>query len=227
MHVPSTTIASDHPYVRCVHLFMHVQCLLPVPFHARTMSVACTFSCQNHIYTAYVRYFWQGNYHIYGHIRCIYTVLANPTVACTFSCTYDVCCVHLFMHVRCLLRAPLHARMMSVACTFSCTYDVCCVYLFMHVRCLLPRVGQNHIHTVYARYFWQGNYHIYSHIRCIYTVLANPTDACTFSCTYDVCCLYLFMQYDVCCVHLFMHVRCPLRAPFHARVSGIVCLYCI
>ena len=193
MHVPSTTIASDHPYVRCVHLFMHVQCLLPVPFHARTMSVACTFSCQNHIYTAYVRYFWQGNYHIYGHIRCIYTVLANPTVACTFSCTYDVCCV----------------------------------YLFMHVRCLLPRVGQNHIHTVYARYFWQGNYHIYSHIRCIYTVLANPTDACTFSCTYDVCCLYLFMQYDVCCVHLFMHVRCPLRAPFHARVSGIVCLYCI
>jgi len=27
----------------------------------------------------YIRYFWQGNYQIYGHIRFIYTVLANPT----------------------------------------------------------------------------------------------------------------------------------------------------
>jgi hypothetical protein len=31
----------------------------------------------------YIRYFWQGNHQIYGHIRCMYTVLANPTyVAC-------------------------------------------------------------------------------------------------------------------------------------------------
>ena len=34
---------------------------------------------QNHIYTACIRCFWQGNHHIYGHIWCIYTVLANPT----------------------------------------------------------------------------------------------------------------------------------------------------
>jgi hypothetical protein len=33
----------------------------------------------NPIYTVYLRYFWQGNYHTYGHIRCVYTVLANPT----------------------------------------------------------------------------------------------------------------------------------------------------
>jgi len=33
---------------------------------------------QNHIYTMYIRYYWQGNHQIYGHIRCIYTVLANP-----------------------------------------------------------------------------------------------------------------------------------------------------
>ena len=26
-----------------------------------------------------IRYFWQGNHQIYGHIRCIFTVLANPT----------------------------------------------------------------------------------------------------------------------------------------------------
>jgi len=38
----------------------------------------CRFG-QNHIYTVHIRYFWQGNHQIYGHIRCIYTVLANPT----------------------------------------------------------------------------------------------------------------------------------------------------
>jgi len=36
------------------------------------------------------------------------------------------------------------------------------------------RVGQNHIYTVCIRYFWQGNHHIYAHLRCRYTVLANP-----------------------------------------------------
>jgi len=29
-------------------------------------------------YTVYIRYFWQGNHHTYGRIRCVYTVLANP-----------------------------------------------------------------------------------------------------------------------------------------------------
>jgi len=38
----------------------------------------------------------------------------------------------------------------------------------------MNRVGQNHIYTVHIRYFWQGNHQIYGHIRCIYTVLANP-----------------------------------------------------
>ena len=34
---------------------------------------------QNPIYMVYIRCFWQGNHQIYGHIRCIYTVLASPT----------------------------------------------------------------------------------------------------------------------------------------------------
>jgi hypothetical protein len=29
----------------------------------------------------YIRYFWQGNHQTYGHIRCIYTVLANSNNA--------------------------------------------------------------------------------------------------------------------------------------------------
>jgi len=38
---------------------------------------------QNHtfigIYGIYTEfYFWQGNHHTYGHIRCVYTVLTNP-----------------------------------------------------------------------------------------------------------------------------------------------------
>jgi len=33
---------------------------------------------QNNIYTVYIQYVWQGNHQIYGHIRCIYMVLANP-----------------------------------------------------------------------------------------------------------------------------------------------------
>jgi hypothetical protein len=33
----------------------------------------------------YIRYFWQGNHHTYSHIRCVYTVLANPVyVRCCF-----------------------------------------------------------------------------------------------------------------------------------------------
>jgi hypothetical protein len=40
------------------------------------------------------------------------------------------------------------------------------------------RVGQNHIYiyiyTAYVRYVWQGDHQIYSHMRCIYTILANP-----------------------------------------------------
>ena len=38
----------------------------------------------------------------------------------------------------------------------------------------IGRVGQYPTYTVYIRYFWQENHQIYSHIRCIYTVLANP-----------------------------------------------------
>jgi hypothetical protein len=32
-------------------------------------------------------YFWQGNHQRYGHIRCIYTVLANPINVYWYMCT--------------------------------------------------------------------------------------------------------------------------------------------
>jgi len=37
---------------------------------ARTIYIWCT---------VYIRFFWRENHQMYGHIRCIYTVLANPT----------------------------------------------------------------------------------------------------------------------------------------------------
>ena len=40
---------------------------------------------------------------------------------------------------------------------------------------VVSRVGQNHKYTVHIRYFWQGNHQIYGHVRCIYTVMANPS----------------------------------------------------
>jgi len=57
----------------------------------------------------------------------------------------------------------------------------------VHCTCVWPkiRVGQNHIYTVYIRYFWQGNNQIYGHIRCIYMVLANPTLVCGLKCMPD------------------------------------------
>ena len=36
----------------------------------------------------------------------------------------------------------------------------------------MRKVGQNYLYTVYTRYFWHPQ--IYSHIWCVYTVLANP-----------------------------------------------------
>jgi len=41
--------------------------------------------------------------------------------------------------------------------------------------CYRHRVGQDHIYTVYIRYFWQGFHQRYGHIRRIYTVLAKPS----------------------------------------------------
>jgi len=58
------------------------------------------------------------------------------------------------------LSNPNHCKISySTSCNFSCT---------------ISRVGQDHIYTTYIRHFWQGNHHIYGHIRCIYTVLVNP-----------------------------------------------------
>ena len=71
----------------CCHS-SHIQ--LPSPYVKRPSlwletSVLCNMHRvgQNHKYAVYVWYIWQGNHQIYGHIRRIYTVLANPI--CTWE----------------------------------------------------------------------------------------------------------------------------------------------
>jgi len=119
---------------------------------------------QNHIYTVYIRYSWQGNQEIYDHIRCICTVLANT----------------MFL----IIISPW--RILSTALQLLCAQAVSLPHTLPHTAVTsrkknlnkrqMCKVGQNHIYTVYVRYFWQRNHLIYGHIRCIYTVLANPTN---------------------------------------------------
>jgi len=74
---------------------------------------------------------------------------------------------------------------------------------------LILRVGQDHIYTVYIRYFWQGNHQICGHIRCICTVLADPTH---FACT-----LFLWQK---CQVHP-SHVIAAARGCVHCNVETL------
>jgi hypothetical protein len=103
----------------------------------------------------YIRYLRSGNHYIYGLIRCISTVLANPKYA-TFIGTNEG---SLFGPLLCFPASNAHLPATIPFLT--------CIHMV--------RIGQNHIYTVYIRYFWQGYHQIYGHIRCIYTVLANPT----------------------------------------------------
>ena len=78
-------------------------------------SKPCTVTAQQHVAThagvakkkyiyifIYIRYFWQGNHQIYGHIRCVCTILANPTHTHTYTCTYSHTCT-LCTHLQCMV----------------------------------------------------------------------------------------------------------------------------
>ena len=108
------------------------------------MDVGCDYAAcvvfrvgQNHIYTVYIRYFWQENHQIYGvYIRFWPTLVV----------LYAVCSLWPAL----LVQAPRCTKRLE-AVDVGCDYAACVVF----------RVGQNHIYTVYIRYFWQGNHQIY------------------------------------------------------------------
>jgi hypothetical protein len=67
----------------CESVCVPAQCTLFVLYLCLNGHYVLWYACmcrvvQNHIYTVYIRFVWQGNHQIHGHIQCIYTVLANP-----------------------------------------------------------------------------------------------------------------------------------------------------
>jgi hypothetical protein len=88
--------------------------------------------------------------------------------------SFSFACMHRFGSTRrgnTTQAVRAHAFMCSCECKDEMSLWCVCAMFWLHII----RVGQNHIYTVYIQYFWQGNFNMYGHIRCIYTVLANPT----------------------------------------------------
>ena len=93
------------------------------------------------------------------------TITYNQTYIAPYIHHYIQSHIFRHQHTGMVLTVPINA----CNCTSSCTHIIThCIRSSTHTT----RVGQNHI---YIRYFWLGNQQIYGHIRCIYTVLANPT----------------------------------------------------
>ena len=78
------------------------------------------------------------------------------------SAIYSHLCTHAHTHTN----THIHTRTHTHIHTYT--------HVHTHTQTHTQRVGQNHIYTVYTRCFWQGNHQINCHVRCIYTVLANP-----------------------------------------------------
>jgi len=76
--------------------------------------------------------------------------------------------------------------------------------------------GQDHIYSVYT-VFWQGNHRIYGHIRCIYTVLANPTDMLQIS---QASWLSVSLANVLCACVAVLSV--PVRGPPLAKTASVL-----
>jgi hypothetical protein len=126
----------------------------------------CRFG-QSYIYTVYIRWFWQGNHQIYGHIRCIYTVLANPMHVC-FSC----CLPSLQITANCLHPGVVKTELGRYMITEENKWYMVRVWLCMYVCCT----------------------RIYLSLLCIFYRLISPTgyrNNCVCVCTSLLCLFYL------------------------------------
>ena len=119
-------------------------------------------------------------------------------------------------------------HMCCVGCVFPCR-----LYSDRHFNVLLSlksthassertfqirSVGQNPIYTVYIyTVFWQGNHRIYGHIRCIYTVLANPTDMLQIS---QASWLSVSLANVLCACVAVLSV--PVRGPPLAKTASVL-----
>jgi len=102
-------------------------------------------------------------------VNCVSVIMSESVKfvgVCEDHSAVAVNCVSVIMSESVRFVGVCEASWNVLECAFV---SDCSTKLHIH------RVGQNHIYMVYIRYFWQGNHQIYGHIRCIYTVLANPT----------------------------------------------------
>ena len=101
---------------------------------------------------------------------CAYTHIHTHTH--TLTHTHQVCCTRLCVYTQADFKKSAFGRVKGNSAASEIRYDAIVISSSSQVLDMC-RVGQNHIYTVYIRYFWQGNYQIYGHTRCVYTVLAN------------------------------------------------------
>jgi hypothetical protein len=91
-----------------------------VSFFACTMHVTSIGLARTiYLYTVFIRCFWQGNHHIYGHIRCIYTVLANPT---HHTCSFTLGTMRFLTHFAYVMHVTSHNRSAPVGTMLLLTH---------------------------------------------------------------------------------------------------------
>jgi len=121
---------------------------------------AHTWSCQNHVYTVYIQYFWQGNPQIYGHIRCVYTVLANLKLRCPMRCSCHSMLFIISIWTLLLIQAACYKlcyRAMGLLPRLVWgVISAACVMSFRHtIGCLSCFIGHSHTHSWdFVLFYW-------------------------------------------------------------------------
>jgi len=89
------------------------------------------------LYTVHIQYFWQGHHLIYGHIQCVFTVLAKPvylrcskqvanTHTVTFVCVYDSGYYKTQLQIICSHFIPLRIQFRGrLGCVVPLSWRLC------------------------------------------------------------------------------------------------------
>jgi len=186
---------------------LHSKCAIKKPQLPCASPVACfKVMCrigQSHIYMVYIRHLWQGNHQAYGHIRCIYTVLANPSyvkLPLLFQLPYDI--THAQIHI------STHAHIYTHTYTQTNTHIHIHIHTPHNTHLLLHAAGASCNEDAHSHYF--SSPHLPSHTQPqspntqrYWQPLSGGSSACVCVCVRDVsiltniCCLYLNVGRDV------------------------------
>ena len=111
----------------------------------------------------YIRYFWQGIHHTYGHIRCRYTVLANPT----YTQRGRVRAFHIHLHIHIIFTTFAHEALGALKYTHStCIYARSTSIKYARSTSIsthAAQVSSTHAAQVYARNTCIRTQHMHTH----------------------------------------------------------------